>query len=274
MAIKFSGNEALKRAAIKRGIILLHIYFWEFTDAHTIGMLVGLKRTATFTTIQGLIDGGLIASHRVSGCPSAVLHLTPKGASAVQSVMHHDEYTGLHPVVYPSKLNVAHVQHDLLVQRFVIELAKGREGVQVLSTRQIVHSKKEIGRKRLGSSAKIPDAILILRNANLQKLFAIEVQESAESDLVTERKLSQYFEAIQNNEVHTVFYVSTSQARLEQVKRVWNGKLRRWWYNPDKKMWIASHHGDFLEDDEIKKTRFAVENITRLSTGLYQHVIL
>lgn len=274
MAIKYSGDEALRRAAIKRGLILRYIKNWEFTDAPVISKLLDLKRTATFTTIQNMIDAGLIASHRVSGCPTAILHLTPAGASAVHQEMHDDKYAGMQSVVYASKLNVSHVQHDLLVQRYAVNGLRKSDGIEVLSTRQIVYSGMQIGRKRLGASAKIPDALLVHQLADERRLTAIEVQESAEPDHVAERKLSQYFEAIKNKEVHGVVYASTSEARLEQVNRIWRSKLRRWWYNAEQKKWFPSHHGEVLFDEEIMNTRLITRNITPWSTGLYQHVIL
>lgn len=274
MAIKFTGSEAYERAARKRGIILRYIKKWEFTDAPVISKLLDLKRTATFTTIQNMIDAGLIASHRVSGCPTAILHLTPAGASAVHQVMQDDEYAGMHSVVYASKLNVSHVQHDLLVQRFVVNGLRDGDDIEVLSTRQIVYSGMQIGRERLGASAKIPDALLVHQLADGPRLIAIEVQESAEPDHVAERKLSQYFEAIKNKEVYCVIYASTSEARLEQVNRIWRSKLRRWWYNPEQKKWFPSHHGEVLFDEKIMNNRLLTRNITPWSTGLYQHVIL
>lgn len=188
--------------------------------------------------------------------------------------MDDDEYAGIHSLVYPSKLSLTHVQHDLLVQRHVLDIVKGRDDVEVLSTRQIIYTKKEIGRKRLGSSAKIPDALIIQDRDDEPRLIALEVQESAEPDHVLERKLSNYFEAIRNNELYAVIYASTSKARLDQVKRIWSGTLRHWWYNSGQKKWFPVHPEQVLFDKEIIDSRMIVRDITRWSTGLYQHVIL
>lgn len=274
MAIKYSGDEALQRAAIKRGIVLRHLQKWEIADPYVISKLLDLRRTATFTTIQNMIGEGLIASHRVSGCPTPILHLTPAGASALHQVMYGEPYLGMHSVVYPSKLNVSHVQHDLLVQRLVIDIEMSNDDVEVLSARQIVHYDKQIGKVRLGKSAKIPDALLIRDHEDGQRLTAVEVQESAEPDPVAERKLSQYFEAIKNNEVYDVIYASTSLARLTQVNRLWRRKLRQWWYNSDQKKWFPTNPEKVLFDKEIIDERMTTKNIALLSTGLYQHVIL
>jgi hypothetical protein len=89
MAIEYSGAEAKVRAAQKRGAVLTHIHSWEFTDTHTIATLLRLKRTGTFATIKALVAAGLVASLRVSGCPTPILHLTPAGAAAVHRLMLH-----------------------------------------------------------------------------------------------------------------------------------------------------------------------------------------
>lgn len=274
MAIKYSGDEALKRAAIKRGIILRHLHKWEFADAYVIALLLGLKRTATFTTIQNMIDAGLIASHRVSGCPTPILHLTPGGASVLHQAIDGEAYSRMHSVVYPSKLNVAHVQHDLLVQRLVIDIEMSNDDTEALSARQIVHSEMQIGRARLGKSAKIPDALLIVDHEDGQRLTAVEVQESAEPDHVAERKLFQYFEAIANGEVYDVIYASTSMARINQVNRLWRRQLREWWYNPEQKQWFPRNPEKILFDMTITNERMITKNISILTGGLYQHVII
>ncbi len=124
------------------------------------------------------------------------------------------------------------------------------------------------------TSTKVPDALLIDDLPGETRRTAVEVQESPESDSVAERKLSQYFEAIVRGEVYGVVYASTSQARLDQVQRIWHSDLRRWWYNTDQKQWHPSHHGDFQDDDGIKNTRLGLVNVNELATNLYQYAVL
>lgn len=274
MQIRHSGADAKIRAAQKRGAILAHIHAWEFTDAYTVSTLLHLQRTGTHATIQSLITSGLVASLRVSGCPTPILHLTPAGAAAVHRLVDETEYAQMPAVVYPSKLNLGHVQHDLLVQRFVTRLVNRKETRTAISARQIVFSKQEIGRGMPMISIKVPDAILIDHLPGETRRTAIEVQESPESDAVTERKLSQYFEAIRRSQVYAVVYASTSQARLDQVQRIWHGALRRWWYNTEQKQWHPSHHGDYLYAEEIMNTRLGLVKVSDLATGLYQYAVL
>lgn len=274
MQIRNSGADAKIRAAQKRGAILAHIHAWELTDACTIASLLHLQRTGTYTTIKSMIASGLAASLRVSGCPAPILHLTPAGAASVHRLVDETVYAQMPAVVYPSKLNLAHVQHDLLVQRFVTRLVNRRETRTAISARQIMFSKQEIGRGMPMTSIKVPDAMLFDHLPGEVRRTAIEIQESPESDAVTERKLSQYFEAIQRGEVHAVVYASTSQARLDQVQRIWHGTLRRWWHNSDQKQWHPSHHGDHFYDEEIMNTRLGLVNVSDLAAGLYQYAVL
>lgn len=274
MTIRNSGAEAKIRAAQKRGAILAHIHAWEFTDAYTIALLLHLQRTGTYITIKSMIASGLMASLRVSGCPAPILHMTPAGAAAVHRLVDETVYAQMPAVVFPSKLNLTHVQHDLLVQRFITRTVSRKETRTAISARQIAFSKQEIGRGIPMISTKVPDAILIDHLPGETRRTAIEVQESPESDAVTERKLSQYFEAIKRQEVYGVAYASTSQARLNQVQRIWHGTLRRWWYNTEQKQWHPSHHGDHLYDEEITNTRLGLVNITDLASGLYQYAVL
>lgn len=274
MPIRNSGSGAGIRAAQKRGIVLAHLHAWEFCDAHVVATLLGLERTGTYTTIRSLIRSGLVASLRVCGCPTPIIHLTPAGASVVHRLVDGTEYAEMPCVVYPSKLNLAHVQHDLLVQRMMTRAVTRSDTRTAISARQILYANRGIGRGIPLTSAKIPDAVLIDHLQDETRRTAIEVQESPESDGVTERKMSQYFEAIQRGEVYGVVYASTSQARLDQVQRIWHGDLRRWWYNSDQKHWHASHHGEVLFDEEIMSTRLGLTNITALAGGLYQYAVL
>lgn len=274
MTIQYSGAAARTRAAKKRGMVLAHLHAWEFTDAFTVGQLLHLKDTGTHTTIKHLFGDGLVSPQRVNGCPTPILHLTPAGASAVHRLVDGTEYAQMPCVVYPSKLNLAHVQHDLLVQRLVTRMVTRSETRTALSARQILYASGGIGRGIAQTSVKIPDAILIEHRDDKARRTAIEVQESPESDAVTERKLSQYFEAIQRSEVHGVVYASTSQARLDQVQRIWHGELRRWWYNKEQKQWYPSHHGEVLYDEETMNTRLGLLNIADMATGLYQYAVL
>lgn len=274
MAIRNSGSEARITAARKRGAILTHLHAWEFADAHVVASLLHLGRTSTYTTIRNLIRSGLVSALRVAGCPTPIIHLTPAGASAVHRLIDGTEYAEMPSVVYPSKLNLSHVQHDLLVQRLATRVVTRSDTCAALSARQIVYANLGIGRGMPLTSVKIPDAILLDHRPDETRRTAIEVQESPESDAITERKLAQYFEAIQRGEVYGVVYASTSQARLDQVQRIWHGKLRRWWYNSDQRQWHASHHGDDLHDAQITGTRLGLANITNLATGLYQYAVL
>lgn len=274
MGIKHSGATAHIRAAKKRGIVLAHLHDWEFCDAPTIASLLHLQRTGTYTTIKNLLGSGLVSSLRAGGCPTPILHLTPAGASAVHRLIEGTECAGMPCVVYPSKLNLAHVQHDLLVQRLVTRIVKRSDTRSAMSARQIQYVGAGIGKGIPLTSVKIPDALLIDEIRGDVRRTAIEVQESPESDPVTERKLSQYFDAIRRGELHGVMYASTSQARLDQVQRIWHGEIRRWWYNSAQKQWHPSHHGEVHFDEEIMNTRLGLMNIAHLATGLYQYAVL
>lgn len=274
MTIQNSGAEAHARAAEKRGQVLRHLHAWEFADAQVLGTLLGLRRTGTYSTIKSMIRAGLVASLRVSGCPTPVLHLTPAGASAVHRLIDGTEYSEMPAVVYASRLNLSHVQHDLLVQRMTTQIVARSRTRSAISARQIQYSGIGIGNGLPLTTPKIPDALLIDHLGNESRVTAIEVQESPESDTVTERKLSQYFEAIVRGEVFGVIYASTSKARLQQVERIWHGGLRRWWYNAEQKQWHASHHGEALYDEVTMNTRLGLLNIIDLSVSLYQHAIL
>lgn len=274
MAIRNSGADSLIRAAKKRGIVLTHLHAWEFTDAHVVSTLLGLERTGTYTTIKNLIRSGLVSSLRVAGCPTPIIHLTPAGASTVHRLVDSTEYAEMPCVVYPSKLNLSHVQHDLLVQRLMTRAVARSDMRTAISAGQILYANRGIGRGIPLTSVKIPDAILLEHLPDETRRTAIEVQESPESDSVTERKLSQYYDAIVRGEVYGVVYSSTSQARLDQVHRIWHGELRRWWYNSDQRQWHPSHHGEVLYDEAIMNTRLGLKNISDLATGLYQYAVL
>jgi hypothetical protein len=270
-----SGAKAHEVAAKKRGEIVRWLLRWDFSDRHVLAELLGLGRSAAYATIAKMVGAGLIGETRVNGCPVPVLHLRDAGLVAAQRLMIDTEDETLTAPVFGSRLNVAHVQHDLLVQRLILDFSRKYPRSLSLSEKQVQTRKLLIGNGQPLSSPKVPDALLILGPSDAQQTWAIELQETNEDRDIAERKLSQYAEAISREELYGLIYASTSPAIVRRIEQIAEGHVRRWWYNSHHKRWYV--HSDNHEADpitqEILNSRLIFISRPDLSSTYYQFAV-
>lgn len=242
--IRNSGSAARTAAATKRGTVLRWLLRWEIADIHVLGDLLKLQRSGTYATLQKMVSAGYIGRAAVNGCPTPVYHLRQSGLAAAQELTLLDGYMDdatLSAAVYPSRLNLAHVQHDLLVQRYLLAWLQKQRGRSIgyLSARQLDHRKFVLGADAsTRAGGKIPDALIVWQDTTgKQHRAAVELQQTAEHPAIVERKLAQYIRAIQHGEVQTVVYASTRRTVLQNMQRIATQGVRRWWYNDTQRQW-------------------------------------
>jgi hypothetical protein len=267
--IKHNGREALKQAALKRSLILRWLMAWEITDPHVIGQLLGLARSGVYSTLKNMKKDKLISSMRVSGCPIPVIHLTSAGLSAVHRMAADTDDEGISIDVYPSRIHVRHVQHDLLTQRRCVQWVNNGKNRTVLSARQIWHRKLELCQGIEWNSIKVPDAFLIEGDS----WTALEVQETPEKGDIAERKLSVYAECIQRGDVERLIYASSSQGILDRLDRIASGKVRRFSYDRGTKLWYPSADVTDPMQNVVLHHDIVFDNISELARSYYQYVI-
>lgn len=281
-----SGAAARQVAAWKRGQVVRWLLRWELSDVHVLGDLLQLSRSGTYATLSGMVRAGYIARAPINGCPTPVYHLRQAGLSAAQQLLLDDGYSDdakLSAAVYPSRLNTAHVQHDLLVQRYVLqwqqrERARSEdrgERCAWLSSRQLDHRSFLLGLdEATRRGGKLPDAVLIYTGeTGKQRRVALELQQTAEPDAVIERKLAQYVRAITANEVQGLVYASTRRHVLENIQRVAR-EVRKWWYNPDQRQWYPHEGVGRPLLDQVPANSITWRELEGLDATYYQYALL
>lgn len=214
--IKFRGGEARDRQYQKMGAVIRWLVRWRITDWHVIALLLGLSRSTAMSTIAGMVRAGLIGEYRLSGLRPPVLHLTAYGLGYARHLEAIDaEADGRDPnyltcPVFPSALPLGHPHHDLLTQRFALDLPRRLSthyGEQV--TGLAFYSPGEIERQELYAygghiaeigKAKIPDAVVKVKSPTLGRcLWAVEIQEAAQKAAEIERITWQYLTHIERS---------------------------------------------------------------------------
>lgn len=272
--VKNSGALARLIAARKRGAVVKWLLRWHITDRHVLTQLLGLARSGAYATIKKMIDAGMIAETRINGCPVPVLHLREPGLMAAQRLLVDSPDGTMTAPIYASRLNTAHVQHDLLVQRFVLDFSSKNPGASILSEQQILARGILIGRDKQLSSPKVPDAIVIVGESGARQKWALEIQETTEDRNTAERKMSQYAEAISRNEIYGLIYASTMPAIVSRLERIASGDVNRWWYNADHKRWyVDAHRKDDPITQDFLQNRFIFLSRPDLSSHYYQYPV-
>lgn len=262
------GSQARPRAIEKIQIALLWMYQCEITDMNTLAMLLGLGDSARDALWRSLKKLGYISGLWVSGCPSRIIHLTHKGRRYIQPSVAGKHYASVPVAVSPSKLNLRHVQHDLLVQRFAIEQLLKDEGLQVTFARQIRRQKLELGRGVPNTGLKVPDAYFARPSQARSGRAAVEIQQSPEPDLVAERKLSQYAEAYSRGEINGLLYVTAVPSIQKHMIKIADGEVRAFSYNDDQHRWYIRDSICSPLTPEIRKKMYFLK-IMRFDYGLY-----
>ena len=238
--VKNSGAAAKEVEAVKRGKVLKWLVKFNFTDRHVTMRLLRLQKSGNYSTIKKMIAAGLIGETRVNGCPVPVLHLKAAGLMAAQKLLAGTADETLTAPIHPSRINVAHVQHDLLVQRFLLQFSERYPGAAFLSEKQIQARNMTVGKGTTLTAPKVPDAIIYFSSGSdksEKQAWALEVQETSEEHDFAERKISQYAEAISRRELYGLIYFSTTPSIVNRIEKIARGPVRRWWFNEDHKRW-------------------------------------
>lgn len=265
-SIKNGGSNAAAKAAENRGQVLRWLLKWRSTDRHIVGEILGLKRSGAFAVVASMVRDGFIGEIRVTGCPVRVLYLREPGLRLAQRLLAGTQDETMTAPARPSKIVTNHIAHDLLVQRYALQIERRLgSSAELLSSYQVAHRRQEIGRsKRVCSGGlKLPDALLIAAGERI----AIEVQETFESRDVAERKLRFYHHAITLSEVDRVIYASTSPGIVAHLKKISEGDLRDWCYERELKAWVAMK-GQTFKVGELRH-RFLFEHIRGLDRCYY-----
>lgn len=247
--IKHGGSRSRTRAAQKRGIILRWLLRWNIIDRHIVQELLGCSQSTAYATIQAMTDEGLINQFRARGVPIPVIHLTAAGHETAVSLVATTVDATLPEKIYPSRINLKNVQHDLLVQRTVLLYLRQNPSIEVLSAKQMT-ARNEL----LCERTKMPDALIIDGDRRL----AIEVQQTYEKGDNFERILSTYAQAIAGGEIYGVAYASTSQSLLDFIEDIGRGHVRHWYYNRGgpRGIWMVAENLDDPMSTEIINDRF------------------
>lgn len=275
--VQNSGSASIIVAAEKRGDVLRWLLRFDFSDRHALAEVLRLKRSGAYSTIQKMISAGLLGETRVIGCPVPVIHLRKPGLEAAQRLMAGTEDETMTAPVHPSKINCGHVQHDLLVQRFVLHLRHINEKpLLVLSEKQIQARHLILGRDEPLTSTKVPDAIVYLHGLNGDpEPWAVEVQQTSEDHDLAERKLSQYAESINSGEINGLVYVSTTPSITDRIEKIARGPVRRWWYNRQHKHWYPYEYesGEDPVTAEMITKQMMFVALPHLEKQYYQYAV-
>jgi len=264
--IRNSGADAKQAQAFKYGEVLKWLLRNNFTDKHLVFDLLQLRRSGGYSTIQNMISAGLVGETRVTGCPVPLIFLRPAGLAAAQRLL----------AVHASRLYVAQVQHDLVAQRVVLDWQRKNPGSLIRSEKQLRSRGFTVGAGIDDSFGKIPDALIhICPTANIQQkqTWAVEVQENEEAKEVAERKLCQYFVAIDRQEIHGLVYVSTRPSVLETIKKIAHTDVRRWSYSRVAKNWEPLLNHSSPTKDWILNERLVFVPRPDLAKPYYQYTV-